>query len=360
VIRLDTTKLHANRPPKHLNNFKVTDLDVLGTGLAVRLIAVQASDGDGATVHAMYHGSPPIKVNDFVRCRRDTSDTNILIVEGYGGGTGTTAGEGGAWPPPGKCIIGVTEYADFTTAGAAASAGDEIRVGAGIDASITAEVDLTDIHAVGSMHTSTILSSTVTGDVMLYLENCHFSNLSVSHSVNSASREDSVVTGADAVLTNVKMTGANAGAGLVRSLSIIDEGNFLIDCHIETDGEAVVNDTNVGLITTIQGGYYKSTSDYAIENISGILRLYGPVLEGSSGFVEVTGGIVEGWFYDEDGNMYVINSNTIGAKLITGLSELTTPDRADMLWLEDVTAAGTFNKVAVANVGENFYDWVGW
>lgn len=87
MLKLDTTELYANRPPKHFNNMKVLDLDPLSKAAFPREIEVLAPDGDGARQLAMWHGFPELAVNDFVRCRRDTSDTNILIIEGAGGGT---------------------------------------------------------------------------------------------------------------------------------------------------------------------------------------------------------------------------------------------------------------------------------
>ena len=114
---IDTTKLYGVRPVKVFNNCKVTDLDPLSTAVLPRLIAVQMPDADGATMHAMWSGFPNLAVNDYVRCIRDTGDTNILYVLGTGGATATSGG--GAWPIPGVCIIGTTEYADFKAAIAA-------------------------------------------------------------------------------------------------------------------------------------------------------------------------------------------------------------------------------------------------
>lgn len=84
---IDITRLWASRPPKHYNNLKVTDLDPLSKSTIPREIEVQLPDPDGSKVLAIWHGSPPIQVDDYVRCRRDTTDTNVLIVEGAGGAT---------------------------------------------------------------------------------------------------------------------------------------------------------------------------------------------------------------------------------------------------------------------------------
>lgn len=87
-MKLDTTRLMAVRPPKHYNNCKVSDLDPLSRSAVPREIEVVLPDADGSKVLAMWYGSPVLAVDDYVRIRRDTTDTNIYVVEGFGGGSG--------------------------------------------------------------------------------------------------------------------------------------------------------------------------------------------------------------------------------------------------------------------------------
>ena len=85
TLNIDVTQLYGSRPPKHYSNIKVLDLDPLSKGtLLPREIEVLMPDGDGARVLAIWHGFPQLAVNDYVRCRRDTTAA-VLIVEGAGG-----------------------------------------------------------------------------------------------------------------------------------------------------------------------------------------------------------------------------------------------------------------------------------
>lgn len=86
-MNIDITRLMANRPPKHYNNCKVSDMDPLSKGTIPREIEVILPDADGSKVLAMWYGFPSLAVNDYTRLRRDTTDTNVFIIEGTGGDT---------------------------------------------------------------------------------------------------------------------------------------------------------------------------------------------------------------------------------------------------------------------------------
>jgi len=86
-MNIDTTRLMASRPPKHFGNCKISDTDPLSKASIPREIEVVLPDGDGSKVLAMWHGEQAIAVDDYVRVRRDTTDS-IYVVEGYGGSTG--------------------------------------------------------------------------------------------------------------------------------------------------------------------------------------------------------------------------------------------------------------------------------
>lgn len=129
-MNIDITRLMAVRPPKHFNNCLVADTDPLGKGTIPREIEIVLPNADGSKVLAMWHGYPSVAVNDYVRVRRDGTDTNILVVEGAGGSTGAGAG-GGVWPKPGKINIGDVEYDTIQAAINAAASGAIIKIGEG-------------------------------------------------------------------------------------------------------------------------------------------------------------------------------------------------------------------------------------
>lgn len=93
TLKIPAEKLNAIRPPRHYNNLQITDLDPLSAGSTTypRLIEVRKPDSDGALVYAEWHGWPAgLQVNDYVRCRQDGTDTEILIVEGWGASSSHT------------------------------------------------------------------------------------------------------------------------------------------------------------------------------------------------------------------------------------------------------------------------------
>ena len=94
ALNLDLTGLQANKPPKHITNCIVTQLDPLNVGLTVlpRLIEIRLPGFDGAPANAMWYGIPAtLSVGDSVRVRRDSSDTQVLTVEGSGEGAKSLA-----------------------------------------------------------------------------------------------------------------------------------------------------------------------------------------------------------------------------------------------------------------------------
>lgn len=121
-MNIDMARLMAVRPPKHFNNCLVSDMDPLSKGTIPREIEVVLPNADGSKVLAMWHGQPTIVLNDYVRVRRDGTDTNIFVIEGAGGSTGAVAG-GNVEPKAGKCNIDDTEYATFDALIAALGSG---------------------------------------------------------------------------------------------------------------------------------------------------------------------------------------------------------------------------------------------
>lgn len=90
-MKLDVTRLMASRPAKHFNNCKVSDIDPLSKSSIPREVEVILPDADGSKVLAMWHGEQAVAVDDYVRVRRDTSDS-IYTIEGYGGSSGLASG----------------------------------------------------------------------------------------------------------------------------------------------------------------------------------------------------------------------------------------------------------------------------
>ena len=89
MLNLDMTAFEANKPPKHINNCVVTQLDPTGAGLTTipRLVEIRLPGFDGAPANAMFYGNPPtLAVDEIVRCRRDSADTQVLTIEGSGSG----------------------------------------------------------------------------------------------------------------------------------------------------------------------------------------------------------------------------------------------------------------------------------
>jgi hypothetical protein len=93
-LKVNLNRLLSNKPPKHFNNFIVMNLDPLAAGNVLpREIEVRAPDADGARMLAVWTGFPALTVGDVVRVRRDTTDTQILVIEGTGGNTATVVNQ---------------------------------------------------------------------------------------------------------------------------------------------------------------------------------------------------------------------------------------------------------------------------
>lgn len=114
-MNIDVTGLMAARPPKHYNNCQVSDLDPLSKATIPREIEVILPDEDGSKVLAMWYGFPSLAVNDYVRLRRDTTDTNILIVEGAGGDTSGVPKISELWESDGGAVAWQTDAAGELT-----------------------------------------------------------------------------------------------------------------------------------------------------------------------------------------------------------------------------------------------------
>jgi hypothetical protein len=248
------------------------------------------------------------------------SDAQVLTwVDGSGEWQAQDATTGGAWPGAGVCMIDQTEYATLALAIAAASSGDQIKVGPG-----TLACDLLTlpdgVDLLGSGLGVTILLTSTQSIALTVGDGCYVENLTVKNTYNASQTYSIYMIDTDtAEFRNVRGETLNSGDFNAIGFYVQDDTK-LIDCEgVGVNSGATGN--GWGLIGAspgiyVYGGFYDGRGADAGDDISAgvtdtdTVNLVNPVCANSSINTILATGLCFGCYSDVNGNLIIVERVT--------------------------------------------------
>ena len=244
-MAIDKTKLKALE-----YTIEPCEVIAIPAGAAPKPVSIALPGDEEAVVQARWRGFPAIAVGDFVEVRYSPTARAQYVIVGTSSATAMSAG--GAWPNAGEIMIGQTIYPTLAAVQAVAVSPNVVKLGEG-SYPASGLVFATGV-SMASAGNATITQATDAN--CLTITNATIRGINFSVSINSANTRSTLTFVDTCYAYNVRISGSNAGAGLVDGFVYADSDEvYLGDCESFVDGKAQ-HTNNINAIVTVANGIY--------------------------------------------------------------------------------------------------------
>lgn len=283
------------------------DLDTISLGYATAGTVIFVQAATGGQVVTLKHNTGNIFVPWGQDINLQDDDTIVMLICEYTGTyrwTVISVGNPSEWPGPNMVMIGTTRYTSISTACAAATSGDLIKIGPGTFTASAVDVP-SGVDMVGSGRDITVISTSANVECLNFQGNNVVQNLTIQNTYSVASDINAIrMEGANCTFRNVKFYISNASGG-GQAILTTSNNMLLEDCIGLGTGYAAGSYICVynygGSEHIIRGGSFEGDdADIDSGTGSGVFYLEGPRFVNNLVSTVTMGGTYTGWHFDNN------------------------------------------------------------